>query len=172
MIQLYCGDGKGKTTAAVGAAIRAAGRGRLVLFAQFMKGQESGELMILRGLQQIRVLHSDHTFPFYREMTEGQKKELRLFHDRMLQEVQTALLRKEADFVILDEITHASRLHMADEKLLQRVLELGKGPEREILLTGREPTMQMWEVSDYISEIRNVRHPYAGGITARTGVER
>ena len=172
MIQLYCGDGKGKTTAAVGAAVRAAGRGRFVLFAQFMKGQESGELFLLRNLDQIRVLRSDCVFPFYRDMTKGQKKELRRRHDRMLEEIGRALSEKEADFAVLDEITHACRLEMVDMRLLEQVLHLGKGTEREIVLTGRRPPPRLVEISDYISEIENIRHPFAQGICARVGVER
>ena len=135
MIQLYCGDGKGKTTAATGAAVRAVGRGRKAIFAQFMKGQESGEIKVL------------------------------------LKEILKALERKEADFVVLDEITHGCRFQVLDERLLERILDYGKGEAVEIVLTGRGPSERLLEASDYISEIACIRHPYEKGIRARVGVE-
>ena len=73
---------------------------------------------------------------------------------------------------MLDEITHACRLEMVDMRLLEQVLDLGKGTEREIVLTGRRPPPRLVEISDYISEIENIRHPFAQGICARVGVER
>jgi len=169
MIQLYCGDGKGKTSAAVGAAVRAAGRGKEILFAQFMKGQESGELYILERLRQVRIVRSDRVFPFYRQMTQAQKEELLAIHNRMLDEIAAA--QGEMDFVVLDEITHAARFRLVDEEKLGRILDWGKGTEREIILTGRGPSDKLIAVSDYISEIRMVRHPYQKGVQARYGVE-
>ena len=172
MIQLYHGDGKGKTTAAAGAALRAAGRGRLVIFAQFLKGQESGEVPVLREIAGIRVLRSGKAFPFFAEMTEAQKEELTDIHNRILARIGRALREKQADFIVLDEITHACRFGLLDETLLDGILACGKGTETEILLTGRDPSAKLLEISDYISEIRAVRHPWEKGISARTGVER
>lgn len=173
MIQLYCGDGKGKTTAAVGAAVRAAGRGRNVIFAQFLKGQETGELRVLSEIAYVRILRFARPHPFYAQMTEGQKRELTDFYGWMLEEIDSALRFGSADFVVLDEITHACRLRMADERKLEQILALGKeAPEVEIILTGRMPSARMTAESDYISEIRSVRHPYEKGTEARDGVER
>lgn len=172
MIQLYFGDGKGKTTAAVGAAVRAAGRGRKVIFSQFLKGQQTGEIGILSVLASVRILRFDHAFPFYAQMTEAQKQELTDFHNRMLDEIYTAVSDKTADFIVLDEITHASRLQMIDEEKLDRILERGKGEKTEIILTGRGPSEKLLEQSDYISEIRCIRHPYEKGTGARDGIER
>lgn len=171
MIQLYCGEGKGKTTAAVGAAVRAAGRGRKVVFAQFMKGQESGEIKVLAGLPGVRVLRSGEDFPFYARMTEPEKKRLKDIHNRMLEEILKALERKETDFIVLDEITHGCRLQMLDERLLEEILDFGKGETAEIILTGRNPSERLLEVSDYISNIACIRHPYERGVGARNGVE-
>lgn len=172
MIQLYHGDGKGKTTAAAGAALRAAGRGRPVIFAQFLKGQESGEVSVLRGITGIRVLRSGKAFPFFAEMTEAQKEELTDIHNRILAQIRRALREKQADFIVLDEITHACRFGLLDETLLDGILACGKGLETEILLTGRDPSAKLLEISDYISEIRAVRHPWEKGVPARAGVER
>ena len=74
MIQLYCGDGKGKTTAAVGAAVRAAGNDRNVIFAQFMKGRPTGEVRALGAIDKIRVLRNPEDFGFFSGMSEEQKR--------------------------------------------------------------------------------------------------
>jgi cob(I)alamin adenosyltransferase len=171
MIQLYHGDGKGKTTAAVGAAIRAAGRRRTVIFAQFMKGRESGELSVLRQLEQIRVLRCDQAFPFFRDMSDQEKAELSVIHNRILEEVLMGLREEGANFVVLDEITHACRLALADHTLLEQILDCGRSPDKEILLTGRKPTERLLEVSDYITEMLCIRHPFESGVPARHGVE-
>ena len=100
MIQLYYGDGKGKTTASAGAALRAAGRGRPVIFAQFLKGQESGEITMLRETARIRVLRSEKAFPFFADLTDAQKEELTAVHNGILAQIRQALQEKQADFKI------------------------------------------------------------------------
>ena len=171
MIQLYHGDGKGKTTAAVGAAIRAAGRRRTVIFAQFMKGRESGELSVLRTLEQVHILRCDQAFPFFRDMSDQDQAELTRIHNRILETVLTEMQKNGADFAVLDEITHACRLGLADDALLERILDCGHSQDKEIIMTGRKPPERLMEVSDYMTEMRCVRHPYAAGIPAREGIE-
>lgn len=187
MIQLYCGDGKGKTTAAVGASVRAAGNDRNVIFAQFMKGRQTGELGILNELSRVKVLRSDEDFGFFSGMSGEQKRELTGIHNRMLEEIDDLIRSDRADFVILDEITHAVRYGLVDTQRLGQILAYGKektagdtprkiaeaGVERncEIILTGREPSEELLAYSDYISEIRCVRHPYTQGVAARPGIE-
>ena len=73
--------------------------------------------------------------------------------------------------IVLDEITHACRFGLLDESLLDAVLGYGKGADTEIVLTGRMPSAKLLEISDYISEIRAVRHPWEKGVPARAGVE-
>ena len=78
MIQIYCGDGKGKTTAAIGGAIRAAGAGRKVLFTQFMKGNDTSELNVLQQISGIEIMRLDKHYSFYQNMTERLKVKLRV----------------------------------------------------------------------------------------------
>ncbi|MCI6629223.1 MAG: cob(I)yrinic acid a,c-diamide adenosyltransferase [Lachnospiraceae bacterium] len=187
MIQLYCGDGKGKTTAAVGAAVRAAGNDRNVIFAQFMKGRPTGEVRALGAIDKIRVLRNPEDFGFFSGMSEEQKRKLTEIHNRMLEEIEALLVTGRADFVVLDEITHAVRYGLADMERLQRILAYGRTKRAgstsrqigetvaetdcEIILTGREPSEELLEYSDYISEIRCVRHPFQRGVAARPGIE-
>ena len=84
MIHLYTGNGKGKTSAAIGLAVRAAGRGQRICFSQFMKGSDSGELYAMRCLPQIEILRSEKDYGFYSSMSEQDKKELTEVHNRIL----------------------------------------------------------------------------------------
>lgn len=109
--------------------------------------------------------------PFFSSMTLRQKIELAAIHNGMLDEIVGALENGRADFVVLDEITHACRYGVADTERLDHILACGRGAETEIIMTGRKPPAKLMECSDYISEIHCVRHPYGNGIKARTGVE-
>ena len=87
LMHLYCGNGKGKTTAAVGLCIRAAGTGKRVLFSQFMKGQETGEIEALSHLPKVTILRSQKDFPFYSPMSDEQKQEIRDIHNDILDDI-------------------------------------------------------------------------------------
>ena len=77
LIHIYCGDGKGKTSAAVGLAVRAAGRGEKVLFARFLKNEDSGELNVLDAIPEIDVIHLDKVYGFFYRLNEEEKEEAR-----------------------------------------------------------------------------------------------
>ena len=84
MIHLYTGEGKGKTTAAIGLCIRAAGRGHCVCFSQFMKGNDTGELYVLESLPNVEILRSGKNYGFYASMSEADKEELTEVHNSIL----------------------------------------------------------------------------------------
>ncbi len=171
LIHLYYGDGKGKTTAAVGLAVRAAGTGKRVLFVQFMKGGETGEIKSLQDIGGITVLRSKKKFPFYREMTLEQKQEQTSIHNQLLNTILIGTIQNsEYDMVILDEITYSCRWGLIDCGKLQDFLYLGKG-NIEIICTGRNPDAFFLECADYITEMKCIRHPYEKGVTAREGIE-
>ena len=102
MIHLYCGDGKGKTTAAVGLSVRAAGAGKRVLFAQFLKDGSSSELNVLRALQNVEVACCTQNFGFFKAMDGQTKAAAQKAYSALLEDV----MRKSADGVdllVLDE---------------------------------------------------------------------
>lgn len=167
MIHLYCGEGKGKTTAAVGLAVRAAGSGMRVLFTQFMKGNDSGELHSLSRLPGIQICRSRRAFGFYRTLDETQKAALREEHNWILDQILAALEAGDCDLAVLDEITYPLNWELLDQEKLERVL---KG-RAEIVLTGRKPAQLLLDAADYVTEMRAVRHPYEKGILARKGIE-
>lgn len=171
MIHLYTGDGKGKTTVAIGLAIRAAGSGLKVVFAQFMKGNDSGELQILRQLPQIRVCKSDNNYGFFFQMSKEQKEKITEEHNRILDEILQMIEHNECDMVILDEVTYLINFNLVDCAKLEKILKGMSEQNLEIVMTGRDPDGMLMGIADYITEMKAIRHPYEKGIMARKGIE-
>ena len=183
MIHLYSGDGKGKTSIAVGMAIRMAGAGGHVIFAQFMKGNESSELNILRQLPQVKVLKVNKEFGFYNEMSDEDKAEITGLHNEIIEKIAEfveQIKRSEQSnpehdachqiLIVLDEITYPCRWNLIDEELFRKVLK--DLPDCvELVMTGRDPLDYMIEASDYWSDVEMKRHPFEKGMSARIGVE-
>lgn len=172
MIQIYCGDGKGKTTAAVGQAVRAAGHGFYVIFAQFLKNDSSGEISILKGLSGIQVIHTAVFYGFVKDMNIEQRAEMKIQCTGLLQQIEEKLWMKQGEnrLVVLDEVLHACNKELLEEQRLCEFLDAC--PEKtEVVLTGRNPSAALMERADYISEIHKIKHPYDRGITARKGIE-
>ena len=169
LIHLYCGDGKGKTTAAVGLSVRAAGAGKRVLFAQFLKDGSSSELNVLRALQNVEVACCTQNFGFFKAMDGQTKAAAQKAYSALLEDV----MRKSADGVdllVLDEALDALSKGLVDEALVDRALDMSaRGVE--VALTGRAPSRKIVEKADYITEMRCEKHPYEQGICAREGVE-
>lgn len=170
LIHVYMGNGKGKTTAAVGLAVRAAGHGKRVVFAQFMKGRPSGEITALSSLEGVRILRSDTDFGFYSAMGEAQKQELTRIHNRLLDRIEAIVRAGDCDLLVLDEAVYPYRYRLIDGKRLAALLTQ-KPPGMEIVVTGREPDKFFLDRADYITEMRCIRHPYEKGIAARPGIE-
>ena len=168
LIHLYCGDGKGKSTAAVGLAVRAAGAGKRVLFLQFFKDGSSSEIAMLRQLPGVEVLVCPRHFGRFRNMSEEQKQEAREAYGALFEEA----CRKaaEADLLVLDEAVSACGHGIVQEEKLLSFLKQ-KPEELEVVLTGREPSEGLSAAADYITRMEKLRHPFDVGIPARLGIE-
>lgn len=164
MLHLYWGDGKGKTTAAMGLALRALGHGRRVVVLQFLKDGTSGEIALLRRCG--AEVHACPNAKFTWLMTEAERTEARQHNTAALR----AALDTPFDLLVLDEACTACRHQLVDEALLQQAAAMAK-QGREVVLTGRDPAPWMQEAADYSTELRAVRHPYTQGIPAREGIE-
>lgn len=171
LIHVYCGDGKGKTTASLGLAIRCAGRGFKVLIIQFLKNQDTGELHTLMKIPEITVLRGKKGYSFLIHMTDEQKKQCRIAHDENLQEGVNLCMSGQVDLLILDEVIAAYNYDMVARDLLLDFLR-NKPAKLEVVLTGRDPAPELMELADYVSEVRKIKHPYDQGIKARIGIER
>lgn len=174
MIHLYTGDGKGKTTAAIGLCIRAAGRGFSVCFSQFMKGNDTGELYVLRSLPNVEILRSDKNFGFYASMSEADKEKLTEIHNRILDSLLERAGSGACRLIVMDELTYPVKWGLLDKRKLETLLNMGKedSPQKaELVITGRDPEDFLKDAADYITQMECVRHPYEKGIGAREGIE-
>lgn len=165
LIHLYWGEGKGKTTAAMGLALRSLGAGRRVVIVQFLKGRHSGEIPLLRSLG-AQVLRGKAGTKFSARMDKGERAETRALHTERLRQA----LDRNAELLVLDEACAALEKGLVDEDLLRRAV-LDKPRSQELVLTGRRPADWMLDAADYSTEMRCHRHPFAQGIPAREGVE-
>ena len=168
LIHLYCGDGKGKTSAAVGLAVRASGAGQQVVFTQFFKDGSSSEIDSLKRLPGIRTIHANTVKGFYHAMTPEQREQAREDYKALFR--QAADAARDADLLILDEIASACNRGVVPETLVTDFLRC-KPQKLEVVLTGRDPSPALTELADYITEMRKLRHPFDRGIPARKGIE-
>ncbi len=170
MIQVYCGNGKGKTTAAIGLVIRAVGRGKKVIFAQFLKGTKTGELEVLKQLSNVTVIRNPKELGFLSRMNDLEKREVTEFHNQTLEKIQKILLEEMIDLLVLDELTYPYIWNLIDKEKVEALI-LQKPEKLEIVITGREPDSFFLEHADYITDMQCIRHPYQKGIKAREGIE-
>lgn len=168
LIHLYCGDGKGKTTAAVGLTVRASGAGKQVIFTQFFKDGTSSEVQVLAALPGVRTMHTQTVKGFFRSMTPEQRAKAREDYTALFRE--TAAAAGKADLLILDEIVSACNRGVVPEALVTGFLR-NKPQQLEVVMTGRKPSPALMELADYITEMRKLRHPFDRGVAARKGIE-
>lgn len=169
-IHIYTGDGKGKTSAAVGLAVRHAGQGGKVLFAQFLKDGSSGEIEVLKKIPGITVFPCTEKFGFSFLMSEEEKKEAIACYTGYLQEVLGKAVFEEYTLLILDEAVAAYNLQFYNTQSLLDFLK-SKPETLEVVLTGRNPADELVELADYVSEIQKIKHPFDAGLPARKGIE-
>ncbi|MDD4295789.1 MAG: cob(I)yrinic acid a,c-diamide adenosyltransferase [Ruminiclostridium sp.] len=171
LTHIYTGDGKGKTTAAIGLGIRAVGHDMKVLIAQFLKGRYTGELEVLKKLgNNFLVIRHKEIKKFTCDMTEDELIELKTevvsLFNRVVNEANTG----NWDMIILDEIMASVSLgFISSGKLLQFIKS--KPECLELVLTGRGAGAELIAAADYVSEIKMIKHPMQMGINARSGVE-
>ena len=170
LIHIYCGDGKGKTSAAVGLAVRAAGCGNRVLFARFLKNEYSGELQVLDRIPEIEVIHLEKSFGFIRNLSEEERREMQEMYEGLWHTILERTRTEKPDVLVIDEFMAAYNYGLIPHK--EALCFLKEKPEGlEIVLTGRDPVPELVEAADYVSEIRKVKHPFDRGIRARRGIE-
>ena len=165
LLHLYYGDGKGKTTAAMGLALRALGSGKMVVVLQFLKGSKSGEVPLLEQLG-AKIYRGKAGQKFVFQMNEEEKAATRQLQNANL----AAAAADEADLLILDEAGSAWELDMVDKALLQKAV-LARPAGQECVLTAHAAPQWMLDAADYVTEMKCRRHPYQKGIAARQGIE-
>ena len=172
LIHIYCGDGKWKTTAAMGLGMRAVGRDKKVLLTQFLKDNETGELNSIEKLgTNFEIFKGVPVKKFFKFMKPEEQMETKNEHGNRFRIVTKKAIDENFDLLILDEIIASINLDLIS---LDEVVEFLKNKPKglEVVLTGRNPNEKLVKLADYVSEIKAVKHPYEKGINSRIGIEK
>jgi len=173
LVQIYTGDGKGKTTAGLGLALRAAGHGNKVLIYQFLKPStlDIGERRTLSSLKSIKVEALD--IPWDMTKSPNDPKAISIAQKaihKSLERLTDSAAKREYDILILDEIVYCLSKGLAALDDVKNLIEK-RDSHVEIVLTGRGATPELISMADLVSEIRLIKHPYEKGASARRGIE-
>lgn len=166
LIQVYTGNGKGKTSAALGLALRAAGAGLKVYIGQFIKGKYYSELNALKRIKNIKIEQFGRGCFIRNKPDEKDKRLARV----ALKKIKKIISQRIYDMIILDEINVALKLNLIKlEALLRLIKKISR--RTELILTGRDAHPEILKIADLVSEIKERKHYYKEGIKARRGIE-
>jgi len=167
LVHVYTGNGKGKTTAAVGLAVRAAGHGHRVYIGQFLKGIPYGELALERFSGGLVEFHQFGSTSLIHTITDADRQRA----EAGMLEVEEAVASGRFRLVILDEIHVAVHFDLVPVQRILKLMET-RPKEVELVLTGRYAPSKIIDAADLVTEMLEVRHPFARGVVAREGIER
>lgn len=169
-IQVYTGNGKGKTTAALGLALRAAGHGFRSYIGQFLKGQKYGELKSVKKLSPLITIRQFGRKGFIHVTENPEDEDIRRARDG-LKKCLAAMVSKKYSLIILDEINVALYFKLLSEKDVHAFLDR-KPDNIEIVLTGRYAPASLIRRADLVTDMRERKHYYQKGVPARIGIEK
>ena len=173
LVQIYTGDGKGKTTAALGLALRAAGHGSKVLIYQFLKpaSLDSGERKALQNISEITVEVLDEAWDMRTSLDDEEAMaKIRSAIDKACAELAEMAAQKMYDVMVLDEIVFCLDKGLAELENVKRIIE-ERDQRVEIVLTGRGATAELIDLADLVTEVKSIKHPFDKGVKARKGME-
>ena len=175
LVQIYTGDGKGKTTAAFGLALRAAGGGNKVLIYQFLKppSLDIGERLALQsgGALQIKIETLDMPWDLSRSFQDEKAvARMQAAIGNALNKIARTVEQPVYDVLILDEIVFCLSKGLAQLDDIRRIIN-ARDPRVEVILTGRGATTELIECADLVTEMKNIKHPFDKGLPARRGID-
>jgi len=172
LVQIYTGNGKGKTTAAIGQAVRAAGRNKRIIIYQFLKPSslKTAERPLLEKLGiEIRTIDLDW------DMKDSLNdpavlKEMKEAITQTLEEIKTSAQNKKFDIIVLDELAYCASIQLAD---IDKIIEIINARDKnvEMIITGRDAPQKLIDSADLVTEMKKIKHPFDKGIKAREGIE-
>lgn len=170
-IQIYTGDGKGKSTAAMGLALRALGGGMTVYVVQFLKSWQTGELKASKCFgENFKIFRFDKVKGFTWNLSQNELDELKKEIKKAYNFVEDILRVRPCDILILDEIMGTLRNGFLTEEEVLKLMDL-KPDNMELILTGRNVPEKILKRADLVTEMKNIKHYYEKGINAREGIE-
>ena len=170
LVQIYTGDGKGKTTAAIGQGIRSAGYGLNVVMVQFLKGGYTGELSTIDKINNFNIFRFEKERDFVWNLSKAEIEELKKEIRTGYEFIKKIVDEGSCDVLIIDEImgAHYNKFISTDEIIY---LIKNKKESMEIVLTGRNVPMEVIDLADLVTEMKMIKHPFEKGIGAREGIE-
>ena len=171
LVHIYTGDGKGKSTAALGQVLRSLGYGLKAYIVQFLKSKDSfsGEIRSLSQFHDnVKLIRYHQVHPIFDSSVDV--NQLRASVAEALSETRKAMLSGDYDIVVLDEINNAITDGFADVEAVIELI-LSKPEKVELILTGRNAEQKVIDLADYVTEMRCIKHPFQQGISARRGIE-
>ena len=171
-LQVYTGDGKGKTTAALGLALRAAGGGFKVIMFQFLKGAPTGELESAACLRdKFQIIRLAETKKFFGSMNTAEKAALKERLQKEMEQVRAVIKNRNCDILILDEIMAVIHARLLAVEEVCALID-SRPDEMELILTGRNAPPEIIARADLVTEMRPVKHYIDRGVQARRGIEK
>ncbi len=168
LIHIYTGDGKGKTTAAVGLSIRAKSRGFKTLFVQFFKERSGGEPFLLNDIGISTIIFDKVKSPFFNPSID--KIKLKKEVNKALSSLKKVFSENKYDLIILDEFICLITEGLLSENKAVKFIE-SKPDRLELVLTGRGASDKLISIADYVTSMQNIKHPYERNIRVRKGIE-
>ena len=171
MVHYYYGDGKGKTTSAFGLCLRAAGHNFKVLILQLLKSKETGERNALKNFNNITLIPCPEKVKFAFKMNSNEISQLKKEYLEIINQVFEKCEKEKYDMLFIDEIGSCIDLKIVDKGMLIDLIK--KRPKNlEIIMTGHKENKDIFNICDYVSYIKKIKHPFDSGISARTGIEK
>ena len=170
MIHVYYGDGKGKTTAAVGLAVRAAGSNMKVMFVQFLKTEFSGERHILSNLENVSLTVCPDELKFTFEMSDAERQQASALFRGIFERSAATALSERYDMIVLDEVFDIMNEGMLSEADVFEFIT-NAPVSIEIVMTGHDPAQRFTDAADYVTEMKKIKHPFDKGLNGRIGIE-
>lgn len=168
LVQIFAGDGRGKTSAALGTAIRAAGYGLKVFIVFFMKARQTlGEYKVLTDLPNVDWVAYGR--PSFLKLSEAGPEDREL-GSKALKAAEEAVMSGRYDLIVLDEVNNAATFDIIDLEAVKKLVK-EKPTEVELILTGRFCSPELYKMADMITELKSVKHPFDKGIPARKGID-
>jgi cob(I)alamin adenosyltransferase len=170
-VQIYTGNGKGKTTAAIGLGVRAAGHKYKVIMVQFLKANDTGELYSIKQLEPyFKIFRFEKKRDFFWNLTDEQKVELKNEIKEAYEFVENILKYEKCDILILDEIMGTLKNKLIEEEDVLHLIDI-KPKSMELISTGRNVPQNIIEKADLVTEMKDIKHYFKEGVASREGIE-